>query len=235
MKKPFLVLFTIAILALFLSNSAMVGAQDDGPMSPDMPDLPDHYHAKITEAAVAILPKEIRKEVNFNVWPSGDYAGSAAVIAGSYEEDHPKEELPYWHHSWDPDLNDYWYSSAVHEVPGSSAGTALDWADYYFNQAIYKYRLDKKTAYFYLGRTAHLLGDMATPAHVHMDAHYPCKDIVGEKAARLCDLHQKIFPDDIPDSDKYEKYLGRLSGEDTLPPMSFATWDYQIHKNVNSV
>jgi hypothetical protein len=36
---------------------------------------------------------------------------------------------------------------------------------------------DTEAAYLYLGRAAHMLGDMATPAHVHLDTHLPPLDM----------------------------------------------------------
>jgi hypothetical protein len=51
--------------------------------------------------------------------------------------------------------------------------SALEWATKeLFPKAVEKYSAgNKDTAYYFLGRIAHLLGDMATPAHVHGDVH----------------------------------------------------------------
>lgn len=42
------------------------------------------------------------------------------------------------------------------------------------------YNTDPFTAYYLLGRVEHLLTDMATPAHVHLDAHISDKTVTGD-------------------------------------------------------
>ena len=47
------------------------------------------------------------------------------------------------------------------------------------------YPSDKPHAYWYLGRVGHLLQDMASPAHVHLDAHLPeSTDVSGDSYER---------------------------------------------------
>jgi hypothetical protein len=67
-------------------------------------------------------------------------------------------------HAWNPNTGDEW------GLPGEES--ALEWANYYLDQAIDFYKSDEPAvAYYYLGRVAHLLADAATPAHVHGDCH----------------------------------------------------------------
>src|SRR5205085_9414004 len=67
-------------------------------------------------------------------------------------------------HFWDPDTNDH--------LP--LGDTARNRAITFFNQAITDYNSSNPArAYFTLGRVAHLLEDMAQPAHVHLDVHGP--------------------------------------------------------------
>ena len=64
-------------------------------------------------------------------------------------------------HSWDPDTNGYW----VWFDPGLVFGPGLEHANDLFSWAVDAYSLGNvEAAYLWLGRSAHLLGDMATPA-----------------------------------------------------------------------
>jgi hypothetical protein len=101
---------------------------------------------------------------------------------GAWDEDHCSVDLyppsgplcfpaiPSGHHSWDPDTNTYW------DQPEwwGDFGSALTRARLHFFRAVQAYQDGhEKTAYLWLGRAMHLWGDMATPAHVHLDAHLP--------------------------------------------------------------
>jgi hypothetical protein len=108
------------------------------------------------------------------------------IEQGSRDEDDPSI-LQALKHSWDPDDNSVW---------SDFAGTpAVAWALKNFNDAVEYYKNnDIDNAYYFLGRVAHLLGDMATPAHVHGDVHSVPLSVSPE--ARDEDLFE-LFMDDF--------------------------------------
>ncbi len=55
--------------------------------------------------------------------------------------------------------------------PPPSRQNAYQRAAMLYNQALAAYPSDRAQAYYLLGRVAHLLTDMATPAHTHLDTH----------------------------------------------------------------
>lgn len=118
------------------------------------------------------------------------YVSETALIEGTWEED--KGEflpLPDWlenllenyigdgvplrsvFHFWDPDG---FYDSGLpltHWGLGIQP-SALTTAQARFAQAIANYNINNlQNAYYWLGRTAHLLMDMSVPAHVQLDQH----------------------------------------------------------------
>ncbi|MDA3897153.1 MAG: zinc dependent phospholipase C family protein [Desulfobacteraceae bacterium] len=107
---------------------------------------------------------------------------SSKIRAGSYEADAKffdgtewREkfwDLAYRDHFWDPDTGD-----ALSEC-NPWCDTAYTKAEEYWGYAIKKYNDNtnengKNEAYTFLGHIAHLLADMAVPAHVLNDAHPP--------------------------------------------------------------
>jgi hypothetical protein len=64
-----------------------------------------------------------------------------------------------------------------------------------YGQAVALYQTDHGGAYYLLGRAVHMLTDMATPAHTHLDAH------VSDAVASLLDTQ-------ILSADCFERYLG---------------------------
>jgi hypothetical protein len=98
---------------------------------------------------------------------------STALIEGTWEEDNGPTIIPLGRtarHFWDPD-GAYNSGLCLPEL-ADCYPSALEAAQNTFNQAISWYKFDKAASYYWLGRTAHLLMDMAIPAHVQLDAHY---------------------------------------------------------------
>lgn len=101
--------------------------------------------------------------------------GAPTVVIGAVDEDFLSSDSQwnykcddmFWHHAWDPDTNKGWLNLQTPD-------TSLEWANYYFQLALDEYAKGHKAgAYYLLGLSAHLLGDAATPAHIHGDPHDP--------------------------------------------------------------
>lgn len=155
--------------------------------------MPQSRHRNVAERAVDLLPPHMQAEVS-------QYAEE--LSQGAYDEDEwtiwQGLSFTYLHHGWDPKVNGYWY----HWAPLGNRGSALEWADHYFEQALVEYRIDKAAAYHTLGRVAHLLGDIATPAHVYLESHGP-----------------------LGCPDAYEDYL--VANKSIISQSLVQTWDYR--------
>jgi hypothetical protein len=101
----------------------------------------------------------------------------AWIAQGAWDEDHcaftqypPCQfAIPNGHHSWDPDTGQWWIVPLWPDL-----GSGLTRADRLFSNALEaRASGDTEAAYLWLGRAIHMLGDMATPAHVHLDTHLP--------------------------------------------------------------
>jgi hypothetical protein len=70
-------------------------------------------------------------------------------------------------------LGDGGYCATILGRPTPVCGeSAVTWGEKLFNEAVNQYAMQQiEPAYYFLGRVAHLLGDMSTPAHVHGDVH----------------------------------------------------------------
>ena len=163
------VLGTLPVLGLLLLLGAwpvVGGASRDSPQ-PLTPEMPDESHRLLAEHAA------------LSHGLAGDLAGW--IAQGAYDEDHCQFEpyppcwpwIPSGWHSWDPDTGGYWQ---VLFWPDDGPG--LSRAGDLFAEAMGVHAAgDVEAAYRYLGRAVHLLGDMATPAHVHLDTHLPPLDM----------------------------------------------------------
>jgi len=106
-----------------------------------------------------------------------------SLIEGAWEEDEGwyvfffnwKFPLRPLTHFWNPDGG---YDAGLD--PYFELGvqpSALKVAQSYFANALYYYAMNRaEYAYYYLGRTAHLLMDMSVPAHTLLDPHLPLLD-----------------------------------------------------------
>ncbi len=130
-------------------------------------------HVMLGAEAAMALPAGTAMRAEILFYLGAEEMGNCAVdpdngtriLEGIWEED-CLSELHFFHHFWDPDTNN--------GLPGIPGETAYDRAIEQFNFAVTAYVVgDKDTAYYTLGRVAHLLQDMAQPAHVHLDIHGP--------------------------------------------------------------
>lgn len=108
-----------------------------------------------------------------------------SVCAGAYDEDADRDprltsgisawigSLNWGTHFWNPDAGpDGGQLLKVGDIPVNlEAKNAYQRAKDLYASAKEAYRDDPETAYYLLGRVVHLLTDMATPAHVHLDVH----------------------------------------------------------------
>lgn len=160
---------SLLVLCLLFVPSPWLVAEDvpvteQAPLAPEMP---DESHRLLAGHAAQ----------------SHGLTGSpvAWIAQGAWDEDHCEFEpyppcwpwIPNGWHSWDPDTGGYW------ELPGwPDLGSGLTRADQLFAMALEAHAAgDSEAGYLYLGRAIHMLGDMATPAHVHLDTHLPPLDM----------------------------------------------------------
>jgi len=167
-------------------------------------DMPDVSHALLVEHAA--LSHGLA--ANLVGWLS----------QGAWDEDHCSLSIyppggplcfpgiPNGHHSWDPDTNQFWTEPSW----WGDFGPGLSHAVMLFGKARDAYQDgDTQAAYLWLGRTLHMIGDVATPAHTLLDSHLPF------------------------DPDSYEDWLSQNDYENTEswisanPPES--VWDLDFH------
>jgi|GEM_PF-5177574 len=167
--------FILWLFFLFLSVSVNSEAHDN-----------INVHPYITEQAFNIWPNDTDHEIYTYLGPGYRDTGSSCdnakqgnkITEGAKEEDDydPYEDIcvndlsnafyGYYHHFYNPD------------IPGDNNGLldqygALYYAKIYWQRALDNYNSNRGLSYWYLGRIAHLLGDVSVPAHVHRDPHFP--------------------------------------------------------------
>ena len=153
------------------------------PPPPRAPTMPTNAHKRMVEDAVGLpdLPAWMRDQLLAYAGrpvPAPAYLcpdnfpgdGDPAIVVGAQDEDffyagHDTcSAVRTLNHAWNPNTNGQW------GLPGEQS--ALEWANYYLDEAVNYYKSgDPFLAYYYLGRAAHLLEDAITPAHVHGDCH----------------------------------------------------------------
>ena len=201
------ILFVMALLGWQSSAGTAITETPFHPRiqpAPPEPDMPDISHALLAEHAAQShdLPAD----------------QVAWLSQGAWDEDHCSTTLyppggplcvpgiPNGHHSWDPDNNLFWNEPAW----WGDFGPGLSHAVYMFGNAVNAYQAgNDQAAYLWLGRALHLVGDVATPAHVHLDSHLPF------------------------DPDSYENWLAEADYSNTqawieLNPAG-PGWDYDFH------
>ena len=204
------ILGVLVLAALIIPNLAPVAAEGGPPLSArdesevPIPQMGDVSHSLLAEHAA----KSYSLDEDQTGW----------ISQGAWDEDHcslaiypPAGPLcfpgiPNGHHSWDPDSDLYWTQPEWWGDFGSGLSHASD----LFGRALNAYHNGKiESAYLWLGRTMHLLGDLATPAHVLLDSHLP------------------------GDGDSYENWLSESNHENTLswiesnPPGE--EWNFSFH------
>lgn len=218
-KKP----WTALLVLVLLISPAILSAHDN-----------IEVHPYIVEQAFFLWPNATNHEIYrylgygyrdhsgqdfWTIIPACQNARSGSRITeGAKEEDdydpidnvcnidvsHPDQiGKGYYHHFYDPDM------------PGTHNGLMNDLGAAYFAgqywetaKALYQNEGTRPTAYWYLGRIAHLLGDSSVPAHVHRDIHIPFIDpdsyetyvlsqykLWGSSDARSLDATDPVPPD----------------------------------------
>jgi len=182
----------IVIQVLLLASSFMMplmAQTTPEPPPPQAPTMPTNAHKRMVEHGLGLsdLPGWMRdgfqafvgRPVPAPVCPvTLPGAGDPSVVVGAEDEDYfyaghdTCSAIRTLYHSWNPNTNGEW------GLPGEQS--ALEWANYYLDEAVDFYRSgDPFRAYYYLGRVAHLLEDAATPAHVLGDCHAEWMGIPG--------------------------------------------------------
>lgn len=204
------ILGVIVLATLIFPNLASVAADENPPLSTrddsniPIPQMGDVSHSLLVEHAAQSYSMDVDK--------------IGWVSQGAWDEDHcsltiypPAGPLcfpgiPNGHHSWDPDSDLFWTQPEW----WGDFGSGLSHVGDLFERATVAYHDGKiKAAYLWLGRAMHLLGDMATPAHVLLDSHLP------------------------GDGDSYENWLSAANHENTRswiesnPPGD--EWNFSFH------
>jgi hypothetical protein len=140
-------------------------------------------------------------------WNNEDapYQQSTALIEGVWEEDEGDfiqvpgfglKPLRSFRHFWNPD-GDYDAGIYVWQL-ALQLQSALEMAQANFYQAVAHYNItDKTNAYYWLGRTAHLLMDLTVPAHVQLDEHLTDGDNY-ESFTKSWEFHYKHISSSSP-------------------------------------
>ena len=168
-------------------------------------------HIWLAGEAVALLPAgDLKNELVFYLGPEDTLICDAAtsetgtrLLDGVWEEDCDGHFV--WHF-WDPDT----------DTGLLNQRTAYEQALPRFNDALRLYFTgDKGAAYYELGRVAHLLQDMAQPAHVHRDAHPPT-EFEDNFEALVEDIHFD-YRHDLPTPSMSDDLKAFLGGFDLTP------------------
>ena len=215
-KTACFILLAITVLLPFVAGPARAAQEPPPPLAPEMPTV---AHKRIVEDAYGLpdLPPWMRDELQASVGrpvPRPAYFcpetfpedGAPSIVVGAQDEDYfyaghnTCSAIRTLNHAWNPNTNEQW------GLPGEQS--ALEWANYYLDEAIHFYRAgDRPLAYYYLGRAAHLLADVATPAHVLGDCHAEWEGI----------------PACAGGADNYEVWLeqGNLPGTPAVSPFPY--------------
>jgi len=193
--------------------------------------LPTQVHAIIAFEA-AMLP-DVPSEVRSYLGNPEDclFHSRDTVCEGTYDEDadiDPRMESDRtvaWlgmfnsgTHFWNPDggpaggLLDRVGSIPVNRDRQNAYQRALG----LYGNALDRYRSDPHAAYYLLGRAAHLLGDMATPAHVHLDPHISDNDSTGD------DSYEEFLAGRYV---HHDRLTGRIAFEKDFPLSGLAAQD----------
>ena len=186
-KKPWTALLIIAILL----SPAILWAHDNLEVHPYIVEQAFFLWPNATDHEIyRYLGYGYRDHSGQDLWtfiPACENArGGSSITEGAKEEDDydPIDEVcnidvshpgqvgkGYYHHFYDPDI------PGIHNGLMDDFGAAY-FAGQYWNtaKALYQNESTRPTAYWYLGRIAHLLADQSVPAHVHRQIHLPFFD-----------------------------------------------------------
>ncbi|MEJ2696998.1 MAG: hypothetical protein P8013_10155 [Candidatus Sulfobium sp.] len=189
MKRAALILLLISLPVLFRAQKAHA--------------LYSELHSLIAyeSSLVQTVPSELH--VYSGDYPDCLYSARDNLCKGAYDEDADRDPrlsdgpdvwwglLNWGTHFWQPDAGpDGGLLTKVENIPVNlESQNAYQRAQSLYRSAVEIYDEDPSGAYYLLGRVAHLLADMATPAHVHLDPHISDMDSTGD--------------------DSFEEYTGR--------------------------
>lgn len=180
MKKAALVLFFVNVLFFFRAQSADA--------------LYAELHSLIAGESTLVGSVPSETHVYSGDYPYCLYSARDNLCKGAYDEDADRDPrlssgLDTWFgllnwgtHFWQPDAGpDGGLLMTVGSIPVNlEHQNAYERAWSLYQSAVGTYDADPSGAYYILGRVAHLLGDMATPAHVHLDPHISDADSTGD-------------------------------------------------------
>jgi len=195
------------------------------------PQYEQSTHLEITYEAVFVLPQgAMRNEFLLNLG-SADGPDCSLVLPevpgttiteGAWKEDC---DLHMRAHFWDPDTNK--------GLPGFE--DALTRAKDRYSRAIEFYKVkDFASAYFELGRVAHLLEDMAQPAHVHLDLHLPVE--TNDNYEKICAWYSWRWLSATPPAGgnpQANTYVG-YDASGKLQPLDYATLRWNLGTAFNA-
>jgi hypothetical protein len=183
------------------------------------------------------------------------------LISGSAEEDQERLLVKetcngdglngFFEHFWDPDEpweGGYncgsiggWYNAGLPKVFIGQEGhydSAYRLAQYYWDQKVIPFYRngDKRQAYYWLGRIAHLIQDMTVPAHVHNRYHDPVVNESSDVYEDYAKLVYKSYSGDmcIDRLYEYENLIGNFQWnsvhDQPNPPNLFKLFWYVAQK-----
>lgn len=171
--------------------------------------LPTRVHSIISYEAAHLpgVPAEFRVAAGS---PEDPTAVANSLCKGSFDEDYArKPDRPLDFIRWLDPESIWGQGSHFWDPAGGPEGgqfrllnprpthNAYQRARMLYGEAVELYPDDPATAYYLLGRVAHLLEDMATPAHVHSDMH-------------VSDSLAAALAEPILTADCLERYLARM-------------------------
>lgn len=180
MKKAALTLFLVTAFFVFRAKNAHALYTD--------------LHSMIAyeSSLLQTVPSELH--VYSGYYPDCLYSAKDNMCKGAYDEDADRDPrlsgglntwlglLNWGTHFWQPDAGpDGGLLRVVGNIPVNlESQNAYQRATSLYQTAVETYDEDPSRAYYLLGRVAHLLADMATPAHVHLDPHVSDADSTGD-------------------------------------------------------
>jgi len=176
------------------------------------------------------VPSEMRVYVGDPDRCFGRFTDS--ICGGAYDEDADRDPrlsglnpgtllglLNWGTHFWDPDGGPT--GGRLDNIGGIPVNldrqNAYQRAWMLYETAKYLYPADPITAYYTLGRVTHLLEDMATPAHVHLDAHIGDASPTGDDSFEEYTAVKYVYPD---------IFEGLAAFERDFPPAGLSPVDY---------
>jgi hypothetical protein len=156
-----------------------------------------------------------------------------SICEGAYDEDADRDPrltegiLTWWGllnwgtHFWDPEGGPRGgLLQKVGDIPVNLEGrNAYQRARDLYESAVSLYDDDPEGSYSLLGRVVHLLTDMASPAHVHLDPHISASSWTGDDSLEEYTAFRYLLPDPVS---------GRATFESDFPIDGLRPADYEL-------